>query len=697
MRNDPRLQGNALSEVGDFIVSMVQAFLRTGYYLPEHPQSKKALEGLYERFSELVEKGGEIHFFIREEGGGEAIFIEGPLDSASRLRDIMPLGMADTYNPRFINFLKRKGLVSLTLSSRMRRAEFTNFINLMSEPAFVDMKEAKTKEKFLHSLRRLEIRNVSWIFNEDLISVRRDIPWRVGLALSRLRKDLRLLPVYADAKKEDLVGIKRQILSDVIRPIVGEEQPYVFLMNLDLTYSELLPENDAEDEFFRIIDEGILMDLAGVLIQDASGKKRRYHGILPSEKFQRVLEKVTAKLVRMETQSAGEHLWELFELKLLPEKSLTPEVRERIMLFRLIRSFVNYSDTYLDRLETRDSPQDFSGIAVPLARIVPYLLESGHYGETVALAEALVRKVFQGGEKSLLARKILDEIGTGQAMERAKGAFLTASKEGRIRIGRFFEIMGSRSAEPLVCIVKEGGDIWRRKQAVEILMRMGKEYSAFLADLIRFEKLDGEVAATVIKVLSGVQDDDLKALVADASEKRVEDSHPAVRREALHALIVLEPGGRKNIYEQALSNTDARTREEGIRGLGFSGEPEAFGPLRDLIETARQKGAIPYWENASWAVVALGHLRDCCEPVREEVDEYILSVAQEGIRKRGLSRLMASKRRYPPEFLKSLTYTLGRLCSPQAEKFLAILSMERDESLARRARTELEKINGPDF
>ena len=35
--------------LGDFILGFVQALLRTGYYLPAHPQARKAKQGLIGR------------------------------------------------------------------------------------------------------------------------------------------------------------------------------------------------------------------------------------------------------------------------------------------------------------------------------------------------------------------------------------------------------------------------------------------------------------------------------------------------------------------------------------------------------------------------------------------------------------------------------------------------------------------------
>ena len=59
----PKLQ----TRLTDFILHLIQAFLRTGYYTAEHPESKKAKEGLYEEFVLLFKQEDELTFLLRED------------------------------------------------------------------------------------------------------------------------------------------------------------------------------------------------------------------------------------------------------------------------------------------------------------------------------------------------------------------------------------------------------------------------------------------------------------------------------------------------------------------------------------------------------------------------------------------------------------------------------------------------------
>jgi HEAT repeat protein len=678
------------TEAGDFVVSLIQAFLRTGYYLPEHPQSRKAREDLYESFLKIAKVSGQLHFFIRDEGG-PTVYVEGPEDSAGKLKDIMPLGMADTYNPRFVNFLERKELVSLTLSTRMDAQEFSEFINLMSEPAFVEMREEGLKEKFQASIARSGIRNISYIFNEDFITVRRDIPWRVSLALSRLHKDLRVLPIYEDADLSELADIKRGIIDDIIRPLQEPELSYTFLMNLDLATTEILPEGEAEDELVTAMEEETFLGVVSLLIGDASGTEKRYRDILPPEKLNRLLGKVSKRLITINNQAANDHLRDLFETGLLSSDNLTPEVRERITLLRLVRSFVDYSDAYLVHLEAGVKLEEFNKVAVPLARIVPDLLEGGWHPEAVSITERLCYHAQTEDERARTAHRALDQLRGEQVLSRAKTMFLQGSKEDRTGIGRFLQLLGPWAARTLLEIVRESDDVWRRKQACDILLQMGREPAASLIGLLEEEEAPGEAVSTVIKILAGIEYDDMKPMVIEAVEKRVRDLTSEVRREALGALSVLEPAGRQEIFLSALTDPDGDVRKEGIRGLGVTADPESLVPLRDTIEAARMSEEEADWDLAAAAILSIGYLREGCEQIREQADEYVLDLAGEAVPRKGLKKLVRSGRGYPQQFLLSLSYTLGRIGNEESERYLTSMANLKDKTLARRARTELEK------
>src|SRR5512139_155281 len=88
----------------DFVLHLIQAFLRTGYYTPDHPESKKAKEGLYNEFKNLFKLDEELTFFVREDQEGPEILVEGVLPEMQKLSRMMIKGMGELYVPKFAKF-----------------------------------------------------------------------------------------------------------------------------------------------------------------------------------------------------------------------------------------------------------------------------------------------------------------------------------------------------------------------------------------------------------------------------------------------------------------------------------------------------------------------------------------------------------------------------------------------------------------
>ena len=55
------------SEVGKTVLLLIQAFLKTGYYQPGHPETVKARDGLYEEVTSLFYSHPEITFLANTE------------------------------------------------------------------------------------------------------------------------------------------------------------------------------------------------------------------------------------------------------------------------------------------------------------------------------------------------------------------------------------------------------------------------------------------------------------------------------------------------------------------------------------------------------------------------------------------------------------------------------------------------------
>lgn len=680
-------------DVADFLLSLIQAFLRTGYYLPGHPESHKAKAGLFEKFNGLVEESGEMTLLLRGEGPQSRVYIEGLSEKSIQLADIMLKGMAETYNPRFVQFLERKELISLSINSRMEADEFSRLIDLMSEPFLEDMKESSTKEKFVSCLKERKIQNLSFVFNQDFITERRNIPWRSVLALSRLRKDLSLVPIFRDLKTEEIGNVRREIIDDIMRPLNLPELIYSFLMNLDLAATADLSEDEAEREVINIVREDAFLLMVPIFIKDAAGEHKKYKDLRPPEKFVRILGRICGRLNRIDRPEARATIEDMFHAGLLSMEDLSLEIRQRIMTIQLTASFLDNRENYLKHFEKTTSPEDYSKRSHKLATIVPYLIERGKYEEAAAITGKLASHGMEKSERADLARKALAWISEGESLNEAQKAFMTSAKEERIHLGEFFAMMGQLSVPHLLSTINQTDDPWKRKHGAELLIRIGPKAASSLISEIEEGKVVPEAVSTIIRVLGHVPEGPLLETAARIVKEKINDADVEVRREAVNALGRLLPKGELGLFKRKLGDPDPKVKKSAVRGLGLTGDIKALEILSGIVSEFEKQRKNDQDELASTAIDSLGHLEESCPEAKQQVADYLLELAGRIYPESSWKKLVGRSHKMPESCLLAMADALGRVGGEKARRFLLRMTEDSDKALSRKAADILKKFD----
>jgi hypothetical protein len=67
------------------------------------------------------------------------------------------------------------------------------------------------------------ISDISTVFMDDIIVLEKNLPWRVEMAIQRLAKDLKVLPMFRGESDEAIKRMKLQIIQDILRPLKHPE------------------------------------------------------------------------------------------------------------------------------------------------------------------------------------------------------------------------------------------------------------------------------------------------------------------------------------------------------------------------------------------------------------------------------------------------------------------------------------------
>jgi len=667
-------EGAYLEQFGDFIVSMIQAFLRTGYYLGDHPESKKAKSGLHEKFCSLTRSAGEVTFLMKDEDDVKVLYLEGIQEHPIKLTALMIKGMADAYNPRFVQFMERKELISLSLKNRMSDEEFSKFIDVMSEPTLADMKGQASKDKFVASLKANNVFNLSFVFRDDFVTARPGVPWRANLALSRLKKDLKTAPVLQNIKQEDIPRVHREMMPDIVRPLGETDQIYAFLMNLDLAVCGGMTEDQGEEYVLASLREDPMLALADVFVKDASEEDKRFHGAVAAEKFPRVAAFLMLRLTGSPRPEAKAILETMFASGLVSMESLPADVRQRVVVLKQLTDFMEDREGQLRQLDMAAGVEKYAERAAILAKIVPGLIARERYDDVTSIVERLAAHAKERSDRAVIAKRSMEAIGAGPAFEDSAKAFLQASKEARTVIGRLFMAGGNGAVPALLHILERTDDMWKSKQAAEILVHIGQDAAISLIHEVEKSALKPTSMATIVRVLGEVTDETLGAAAVKAILPKADDAHPEVRREVLLTLSRLQPHAHFDRFAAKMGDPDVKVRRAALHALGRSGDSRALEKLKGIVARAEQAADEASWDLACTAIENIGALYQSWPQGRAEIAGCMPEIVDKVMPKRSLKSLFKAAMPVPAEVAMALVGAAGRVQGEQAQAVLERLA-----------------------
>lgn len=672
------------AKLSQFILSLIQAFLRTGYYTPDHPESKKAKVGLYEDFQGLFGQKDELAFMVREDPRGKNILIEGVLPETQYLNRLMLRGMAEMYIPKFANFLERKDLISLTLKQTMTRTEFTNFVDVISEPTFVETHDKTDKERFSQALKERNVFNISYIFNEELLVVKRKIPWRSQLALSRLKKDLRMIPLYDDLDVEALRRVRREIIQDVTRPIRSGEVIYHVLMNTDLTQTKEFEASEIGREVIASLSDDLLLKTSRTLLKETL---RRGETEPPEVKSGELIRRTASVLDQRKIEGRETILEDYFRHKLIPFEQLSESTQQKIKLERLANKFLQYSKSFFEQFDKIQDKEKYLQVARSFTKIIPELIRRDRYEEILKIITHIDRHFNERKHLSIYAGQILEEIGRGEIPQALKERFLTEKKEIRLGIAPIFLKLHVGSVPYLLSILKESDDQWVRKQACEILVQIGSSAINFILNDLNKKEIGIESTIDIIRVLGEIESDEWIEPLANTLRLYLSHENPYLREEALWVYYKIKGDEGEKLYLGLLNDPDPGVRKKAIQCLGIIRSEIALGKFLEMLQKFEEFQSDRNEQIEARLFAALGLYGNV-----ETLEDILLDTLDRRHSFGALKFLKKKKNPLSEEAVAAICESLGNIGTGKSLTILEKLEKQRDAPWEGKAREAVKKI-----
>ncbi|MBI4701524.1 MAG: HEAT repeat domain-containing protein, partial [Deltaproteobacteria bacterium] len=577
----------------ELFVALTSSIARVGYYAVGHPGYAGAARELSEAAARALRGRGELTFARRCGVDDVTLSVQSAAGTSEDLDKALVPSVFEAYGGQLSEVFVRRRLVSLTLKERIDEAQLRAVVELLSGPEI-------TVEQMRQEFLARGLREVSVLFDEDLLGRGRGLPWLVDLCISRIARDLRALPILRGLDDAALRDLRKQLLVEVIRPLTNARQVQIMLDNADLINDavrhhagdaqvDMLPQlvDALAGPMCVLVTKLVLADIRGQA--GPSGVPAQSSGA--GEANRRLVELMVGRFARERSDKSDAVLRELRQAGLLRLEDLPEELQIRLLADDLADDLVaDPKGVLAASLAMADDASRGRRHAI-LEHAVEVL--AGH-GEVVALGE-LVRyfqKLAEGGSETdgsrRLARRALDRLDSARTLRPTAEVALNGDRPAREAALHVLSASGPCAAQAL-CKVRAAGALEpaARARFVAVVRELGRPAVAALASELGRDDLaaDDALAEDLLRAVPPVEDEGLAALVSPY----LKHEKPALRRAALEALVSLRRAASRSELLDGLSDADDAVRSAAIRGLrqirGIDGE--AVAALLGLIAPER--------------------------------------------------------------------------------------------------------------
>jgi len=672
---------NIPQEITDFILSMIQAFLKTAYYMTEHPEAKKATSGLFSSFNRILKDDGEISFLSVADTRASEIFVTGLTDEPLPVSKLLMKGMSDVFVSRFTEYFERKHLCSFTLKACISDLEFEKFIGIMTESPYAKEKEGDVREKLTMDLIKNNILSVSTVFNVDLVGKGKKLNWRVEMSLSRLKKDLNMIPLFKDIPKEKADEIRRLVFEDIIRPLTTPQLVTDILLNLDLISSDItgFKAEDFEENTINYIDQKLLPEVGKQIAGRIAALKKaseKVHIVEVKEALDHstgIARKICNKL--FEVESPDEELFSAFvKYGVIGEEEIPASIRIKVFRILALDRFLQAPNDFLKLIENSADPAEIEEKVLLSFEFLPVLFAMGKYSEILEIMRiSAVKKVPFDLKNPELPERIAQEL---------QNRMSDAIKEEQLEVLTILTGLG-RLGDFLSVDLLETRSRFIRRQVLEKLGRKGPEIVPLILDKVKRKK-GWFFLRNALMVLAkvGIRSPEVEELFRNS----LHHQEPNIRKEAIQGVpLFLKENGEK-LLVPLISDPDGEVRKRAAIALvGLGSENTKL--LDYLLGLATGKSQQREMEPEQ----VLDHMMGLClqGDARARVEDILIEILKTPS---FLARL--TKEDQPGFALKSSAVRLlGNSGSAKSSKVLKACASGKDKVLSRAALEAMEKIS----
>ena len=604
----------AAEPVGYFIMNLTKAMLRSGYYDPAHPGAKDAKSGLYDEFLRVMGEKRELMVTNRETREHRDILLIGVLDEPVSVKTLVGAGVSGLFVPKLKEYCNRKELVSFTIKRNISRKHFEAFVDIMGDP-YVEQRDSGTPGQYLTSaLVENGITEISAVFIDDMIRFERSLPWRVEMAIQRLAKDLRVMPMFRGIDSAEFKKMKRDIVSDIIRPLKHPKYLNDFLVNAYIIAKHIreIESRDIEEMLVEAFPFNLLIPTVEYTFREfeslnAAHKKEPDNQAVSLRLLgiKRILKHI-ARRVLMEKSAAGfRFLDQLYQHDIMSFEELPKDVQQIIRTRIMADDIVINTQNYTQGIKNAKSPEDALVFLKCFRRAVPLLLERNAWDILLEIGRAVNKassistintKTFSEGLKTEKGNVVLDPAAHEIFQKKAgieERPVIYIFKEVTNELASAFRkhiaspvdlkshapiftelitILGRLGIEVLSRVLAADIPPLVRKQAMSMMIQKKDAAAGWAREILSSTGMPVSLYLAAIEVLSktGLDESDFEPV-----RPFLNHGNPVLKCAAIDAVPAFRPIDAEALLISALKDHDAKARWHALRAI------DKFAPISE--------------------------------------------------------------------------------------------------------------------
>ncbi len=684
-KNLTAAERDRVKPAAEFIMDLTKAMLRSGYYSPEHPGTQEAKKGLYANFLKCLDDSPEIMITNVETPKKKDILITGILDEPVSVRTLVGTGMAELFVPKLTEVFNRKGLLSFAIKKQITPSHFECYIDIMSDPRADRGNNNKMGELLTKALARNGIKEISTVFLDDIIVLEKNLPWRVEMAIQRLTKDLKVMPMFKSKSDEDILKLKVKIIHDIIRPLKYGEYLKELLVNCYIIakYVDNIEAEDIEEIVMAGIPPHLLLATAVHVFEELKGLtelkakepasgplQRRHAGV------KRIIKSLSRRMIHLKIKGVQRFLEELHHTNVLTFAELPPDVQYLVNTMKMVRDMQSRTSVYIGWVFKRLNPEDAIVMLKCFRRVITIIVEDMDWDICFKITLA-VNKVKK--ETDLYSPK--NNLPSNpfyfvfkDASDMLCSAYLTEPTASRLKIDQIVRRLGAKGIDILNLTLTKSENSDVRTDAMETIVSMGEVARRWSLKVLKDKDPDTAALKNALAILREVgkakKDTDIvKKFIGHASTR--------VREELLHTLISFDAPDLEPFIIQALTDSDDKLRWRAALALGNLRQISK-GSIDDILQTITadppddEKRIPAHIRKTAQLIQTLGSVNNF--PALDQLEEAILNAAQKS--SDSGKKLMARLKLNSPEndqtpILIAAFAALGKIGSAKSSEFIA--------------------------